>query len=256
VRRTESMVREDTLAPGAPGVALVLSRFIGPPARCGGRPAGHWTWIRSRIMEASVMTPPDGRGSSGMLPPGLTVVAYHRMIEQGLLGEDDPVQLLEGELVTMTPQGVPHGFVIQELTRLLVRAVDDRLAVRPQLPLTLGDDSEPEPDLAVVPASEARGIGKHPGTALLVVEVAGESLRQDRDRKGAIYARAGIPEYWIVDLDALRVIVLRDPDIAARSYASESTFGPGEEIVAASVPGVRLAVATLFPGRAPEDPGR
>jgi Uma2 family endonuclease len=85
----------------------------------------------------------------------INVEEFHRMIEAGILGEDESVQLIEGMLVTMTPQGRPHAYAIQELTRLLVRALGDDVKVLTQLPLTLEDESEPEPDLAVVPTEEA-----------------------------------------------------------------------------------------------------
>jgi Uma2 family endonuclease len=126
----------------------------------------------------------------------IAVGEYHRMIEAGILGEDEHVQLIAGTLVAMTPQGSRHAVVIQRLTAALVRAVGGDLAVRPQLPLTLLEDSEPEPDLAVVRAADAPFDGPHPRGALLVVEVAGDSLRLDRESKATLYARAGIPEYW------------------------------------------------------------
>ncbi len=122
----------------------------------------------------------------------ITLDEYHRMAEAGILGEDEHVELIDGMLVAMTPQGRAHARVIQRLTRLLVRALGDDLEVLPQLPLTLPDDSEPEPDLAVVRAEDAQSGEHHPRTALLVVEVAGDSLRLDRGSKAALYARAGI----------------------------------------------------------------
>jgi Uma2 family endonuclease len=106
----------------------------------------------------------------------ITVDEYHRMIGAGILGEDEHVQLLAGTVVAMTPQGRPHARVVQRLTRLFVRAVGDDLEVLTQLPLTLLDDSEPEPDLAVVKAEDAQSGEHHPRTAVLVIEVAGESL--------------------------------------------------------------------------------
>ena len=92
----------------------------------------------------------------------ITVDEYHRIVEAGILGEDEKVQLVGGVLVATTPQGSRHAFVIQELNRLLVRAVGDDPRVRTQLPLVLGDDSEPEPDLAVVRASEAASSSRRP----------------------------------------------------------------------------------------------
>ncbi len=179
-------------------------------------------------------------------PGPITVDDYHRMIQAGVLDEDQHVQLLAGALVAMTPQGSRHAVVIQRLTAALVRAVGDDLAVRPQLPLTLFDDSEPEPDLAVVRAADARLEGPHPSRALLVVEVAGDSLRLDRQSKAALYARAGIPEYWIVNLAESSVEVLLQPDPVARSYRSSAVVAPGEVLAATTLPGFTIDVAQLF----------
>jgi Uma2 family endonuclease len=176
----------------------------------------------------------------------IKVEEYHRMITAGILGEDERVQLIDGVLVAMTPQGPAHALAIQRLTRVLIQAVGEAFEVRPQLPLTLQQDSEPEPDLAVVRAEEARSRKRHPGTALLVIEVAGESLRLDRGSKAAVYARAGIPEYWIVNLAEARVEVHRDPDRAAGFYRTTLSRAPGETVSAASVPGIRVEVASLF----------
>jgi Uma2 family endonuclease len=175
----------------------------------------------------------------------ITSDEYHRMIEAGILGEDEHVQLIDGFLVAMTPQGSLHALVIQRLTAALVRAVGNDLAVRPQLPLSLPDDSEPEPDAAVVRA-EDQSRDHHPRRALLVVEVAADSLRLDRGRKSALYARAGIPEYWIVNLEDTSVEVRRQPDAEAGVYLASFVVAPGQALVAAAVPGVSIDVAALF----------
>ena len=175
----------------------------------------------------------------------ISVDEYHRMIEAGILGEDEHVQLIDGFLVAMAPQGSLHALVIQRLTTALVRAVGNELAVRPQLPLSLPDDSEPEPDLAVVRA-EDQSRDHHPRRALLVVEVAADSLRLDRSRKAALYARAGIPEYWIANLEGPSVEVRRQPDTEAGVYRTSSVVAPGQALVAEAVPGVSIDVAALF----------
>jgi len=168
------------------------------------------------------------------------------MIEAGILGEDEHVQLIAGTIVAMTPQGRAHARVIQRLNRLLVRVVGDDLEVLTQLPLTLLDDSEPEPDLAIVRAEDAQSREHHPRTALLVIEVAGESLRLDRKSKAALYARAGIPEYWIVNLAESTVEVHREPDPATGAYRARTAVPSGETLTAASVPDVRIDVTDLF----------
>jgi Uma2 family endonuclease len=176
----------------------------------------------------------------------ITVGEYHRMIEAGILGEDEHVELIAGTLVAMTPQGSRHAVVIQRLTAALVRGVGDELAVRPQLPLTLSGDCEPEPDLAVVRAADAPLDGPHPGRALLVVEVAGDSLRLDRQSKAALYARAGIPEYWIVNLADSAIEAHSDPDPATGVYRSRAVAAPGQTLTSRSVPSVAIDVARLL----------
>jgi Uma2 family endonuclease len=168
------------------------------------------------------------------------------MIEVGTLGEDDHVQLIAGAVVAMTPQGPAHALVIQNLTRLVAQGLAPDLALRPQLPLTLPDDSEPEPDLAVVRLGDARSREHHPRTALLVIEVAGDSLRLDRQTKAALYARAGIPEYWIVNLADSTVEVHRDPDPETGVYRAMAVVSAESTLASTSVPGLRIDVADLF----------
>ncbi len=177
---------------------------------------------------------------------GITVDEYHRMIEAGTLGEDEHVQLIAGAVVAMTPQGPAHALVIQNLTRLVAQGLAADLALRPQLPLTLPDDSEPEPDLAVVLLADARSREHHPRTALLVVEVAGDSLRLDRQTKAALYARAGIPEYWIVNLAESTVEVHRDPAPETGVYRAKAVVSADGTLISTGVPGLRVNVADLF----------
>ena len=192
----------------------------------------------------SMATPsPDARER---LRP-ISVDEYHRMIDAGILDEDEKVQLIDGMLVAMTPQGRAHAFVIQRLNRLLARALGDEFEVLTQLPLTLGNDSEPEPDLAVVRAQDAASRTHHPATALLVIEVSGDSLRFDRRTKAALYARTGIPEYWIVNLDDATIEVRSDPDTTTGAYRETRVARRGETLTAAAVPGVQVDVASLFP---------
>jgi len=189
-----------------------------------------------------------GLTRSDLLESGrrITVDEYHRMIETGSLGEDDRVQLIAGTVVAMTPQGPAHALAIQSLTRLVGQGLPADLAIRVQLPLTLPDDSEPEPDLAVVRLADARSRDHHPRTALLVVEVAGDSLPVDRQTKAIVYARAGIPEYWIVNLAESTVEVHREPDPAMGAYRTKAVVSSDDTLAATSVPGLRIDVADLF----------
>jgi Uma2 family endonuclease len=195
-----------------------------------------------------VSTSPTSAETTALLlesPRLLSVEEYHRMVAAGILDEDERVELLEGVIVAMTPQSVPHARRIEWLTRYLVRTLGDEYAVRPQLPLTLGNRNEPEPDLAVVRV-ESTSEDRHPSGAVLVVEVAGESLRRDRRVKAAVYARAGIPEYWIVNLEARDVEVLSDPDPATGTYRKTRTCGTAETLTSEALHQLAFPVAALF----------
>ncbi len=179
-------------------------------------------------------------------PRPFSVAEYHRMIDVGILTEDDRVELLEGVIVLMSPQKEPHAHAIEVLNEALVSQVKGRYRVRPQLPLALGDRSEPEPDLAVVPLPEPGAPALNRRAAVLVIEVAGESLRKDRLAKSRVYARAAIPEYWIVNLEERSVEVSRDPDPEAGVYRTSTKASPGEVLRPSVVDGVAVTVADLF----------
>lgn len=134
------------------------------------------------------------------------------MVELGILRPDEPIELIEGELLVVAPQGPLHASRIMALQVLLGRAYDSRASLRVQLPLDSADDSLPEPDLALVRGAAADYTKRHPsGTeALLVIEVAQSSQAYDRD-KARVYARMGVPEYWLLDLAAGRLEVRREP---------------------------------------------
>jgi Uma2 family endonuclease len=175
----------------------------------------------------------------------LRVDEYHRMIEAGIFDEDERVELLHGILVTMSPQGPRHAHIVARLDRALQRALGDDYWVRVQLPLTLSGESEPEPDLAVVPA-EATAPDRHPDRALLVIEVAACSARKDRGVKAEIYARAAVPEYWIVNVDTQEIEVHRDPDAGAGRFRTISTVSSGGSVSPVHVPGFTIQVHELF----------
>jgi Uma2 family endonuclease len=137
---------------------------------------------------------------------------YDVLVEQGVFGDGDRIQLLDGELVEMSPQHAPHADTVEALNELLMPALAGRARVRVQLPLGAGKYSEPEPDLAVVPLDEPRG--RHPERALHVIEVADSTVRLDLARKAPIYAAAGVPVYWVIDLpaDVVHVHTVPTPD--------------------------------------------
>ena len=178
-------------------------------------------------------------------PRLLSVDEYHRMIAAGILDEDERLELLEGVIVAMAPQSPAHAYCIQWLTRFLVRRLGDAYAVRPQLPLTLGERNEPEPDLTVVRADSASK-DHHPGTAVLAIEVSGDSLRKDRRVKAAVYARFGIAEYWIVNVEARVVEVLSDPDAGHGAYRRSRIVTTSETLSSGALPELSFPVAELF----------
>lgn len=167
---------------------------------------------------------------------------YDRLVELGMF-EDERVELLRGMLVQMSPQGTPHAEAIQRLTMVLVVAVQGRALARVQLPFAASEDSEPEPDFAIVPLGSYRDA--HPTEALLVVEVAASSLEKDRHIKGALYAAAGVPEYWIVNLVDDCIDVHTEPERGA--YGAVTRRTRGEQITLVALPEVTVAVADLLP---------
>jgi len=166
---------------------------------------------------------------------------FDRMVELGLF-EDERVELLEGVIVTMSPQGPEHADVVAELTELLVRALSGRARVRPQSAYAASETSEPEPDIAVVPPGRHRKA--HPDAAFLIVEVAKTSRKKDRDVKPQIYAAAGVEEYWVVDLVDEVIVVHRDP--AADGFRAITTHSRGQDVVMSRFPDVRIAVDQLL----------
>jgi Uma2 family endonuclease len=185
-----------------------------------------------------------------VVPARWTVERYLRLVDEGVLGLDDRVELLEGVVVAMAPQNEPHAAGVRRVGQALHRAVGERAVVQVQLVLVLGPHSAPEPDAAVLPGSVADYDRVHPTTALLVVEVADTSLEQDRLTKRAIYAAAGIPEYWIVNLRDDCLEVRRLPEPQSRRYASTAIARRGERIALAALRGVAVAVDDLLPSRA------
>lgn len=177
----------------------------------------------------------------------ITVADFHRMVDAGVFAPDERVELLEGVLIAMPPPGEPHSWSIQELNRIITRALPDSYRTRPQLPVTLGIYSEPQPDLAIITAEQGARRTEHPEAALLVIEVSVSSLRYDRNAKSAVYARAGIPEYWIVDVEGRAVEVRVDPDPVAARWRSVTRLGPGDVLQARAVPLPPIPVADILP---------
>ena len=176
---------------------------------------------------------------------------YYRMAAAGLLG-DRRVELIRGEIIEMSPQDSLHATGISLVDTALRRVFAQGFVVRVQLPLSLGRDSDPEPDLAVVRGSPRDYLRTHPRTAVLIVEVAESSLEYDRETKGALYAEAGITDYWIVNLTDRSLEVYRDPRINPRGpdefrYMLVKTLGASEAVSPLAMPQAALPVEDLLP---------
>jgi Uma2 family endonuclease len=152
------------------------------------------------------------------------------------------VELVHGIVVAMSPIGPPHSNAVSRLDRLLHPRLLDRAIVRVQQPFVACDDSEPEPDVAVVPLGSYTA--EHPARALLIIEVAESSLEYDRDTKGPLYAASGVAEYWVVDL-AGRAIEVYSESRDGR-YARTRRVPEGASVAPAAFPDVTVAVADLF----------
>jgi len=175
-----------------------------------------------------------------------TVDDYYRLAQAGILGEDDRVELIEGEIVMMTPIGSPHAASVTGITRLLVGPLGDRAVVRIQLPVRLDDHSEPEPDVCIARPRADLYAGAHPGPAdvLLLIEVSDSSLAYDRGVKVPLYARSGIEAVWVVELGRSLVHVHGNP--APDGYLERRASRPGDRL---PIPGtdVTIDAGDLFP---------
>lgn len=176
----------------------------------------------------------------------ITVEEYHRMGEAGILTEDDRVELVEGQLIAMTPIGSNHSGTINALNHLLVTRLGQAGIVAVQNPVRLDNLSEPQPDFAVLRprADFYRRSTPTPDDVVLIIEVADSSLAYDRAIKRSLYARHRIPEYWIVNLAGGDVEVCRDP--AGDSYTTQGPVGPDGTLDIAALPGVTIPAAALL----------
>jgi Uma2 family endonuclease len=180
-----------------------------------------------------------------------TRVEYDKLIATGILGPGDKIELLGGQLCVSEPQNSPHARAISLGLEAIQRALAPGWHVRVQLPIALDDESEPEPDLAVV-SGGPRDYTDHPSRPALVVEVADPRLALDREHKGSLYARARLPEYWIVNLVDRVLEVYREsgPDAGAQygwAYRVVLTLGPDERVTPLAAPTARILVADFLP---------
>ncbi len=151
--------------------------------------------------------------------------------------------LIDGVILEQGPMNPPHAITLGLVEEALRSAFGIGWWLRQQLPLILGQDTDPEPDVAVVPG-RPRDYTGHPTTADLLVEVADSSLDFDTNEKQLLYARAGIRDYWVVDVNGRRLLVYRDPQ--AGDYSSQQTLGPADAVSPLAAPAARVRVADLL----------
>jgi Uma2 family endonuclease len=173
-----------------------------------------------------------------------TRLEYDKMIDAGILGEDERVELVGGTILATSPEGSEHAGTIELCADVLRRAFGGGFTVRVQHPIVIDPDGEPQPDLAVVAGGPRAHLGAHPRTAALIVEVAASSLAYDRGAKSRLYAGAGLPEYWIVNLIDRLVEVHREP--SARGYRRVEILASGM-IVPVGAPAAPVEISSLLP---------
>ncbi|MBK8118426.1 MAG: Uma2 family endonuclease [Sulfuritalea sp.] len=173
-----------------------------------------------------------------------SVEEYHQMAQAGLLDETDRVELIEGELIDMAPIGSKHAFRVDSIARALQRAAGTSFLVRVQNPILLGELSELQPDIAVVKDKNYSEAHPGPEDVLLIVEVSDTTLAYDRDVKLSLYARHGIPEVWLLDVNAGELTVYREP--AEGQYRLIRKPTRAEAVSPTLVPAVAISLAEVL----------
>jgi Uma2 family endonuclease len=177
---------------------------------------------------------------------------YDKMVEAGIFLPGERVELIDGEVLAMSPQKSGHSIAVSLTEEALRVAFGAGYYVRTQMPLALDAFSEPEPDVIVVPGSPRDYRDAHPTSALLVVEVADTTLAYDRTQKGSLYARAGVADYWILNLLDQRLEVYRTPtprpqERYGSAYGTVQHYTAPEYVSPLTLPHVRVPVADLLP---------
>ncbi|MCI2429873.1 Uma2 family endonuclease [Candidatus Acetothermia bacterium] len=169
-----------------------------------------------------------------------TVTEYYQMAQAGILSEDDRVELLEGEIIEMSPISSRHASCVSRLNYVLQSRVQDRAIVSVQNPVRLSEHSEPQPDLTLLrPRADFYGVAHpQPQDVLLLVEVCETSTHFDRRVKLPLYAKAGIPEVWLVDLTQQQIEVYRSP--SQQGYSQIQTFVRGQSLTVETLPEIEL----------------
>jgi len=203
---------------------------------------------RPRMLETPDMARTAHDARAAALPPRrrFTIRDYHRMGEAGIFHEDDRVELLDGEIVEMSPIGSRHAGIVDRLTMLFARRLGRWVIVRVQNPIVLDDYSEPQADLTLLTPRPDYYVDAHPRPAdvLLAVEVMGTSGSYDRTLKLPLYARRRIRELWLVDLPAAAIDVYRRP--SAAGYREHQHLPRGRRMGPLAFPRVHFRVAEIL----------
>jgi Uma2 family endonuclease len=172
---------------------------------------------------------------------------WDRLVEMGFF-DGERLELIEGRIVRMSPQRVPHSVAVELVDRYMRRAFGAGKRIRIQLPFRSADGSEPEPDFAVVAGDDPRISAEHPSSAVLIVEISDTTLEHDR-RKARLYAASGVPEYWILNLVARNLEIYRNPqtgDAGAATYDNPQILAERDRISALAA-SLEISVAELLP---------
>ena len=199
-----------------------------------GSVGGRWGMIREAAMQIEVIRRP------------FSVDEYDRMVEVGILGKEDHVELIEGEIVEMSPIGDRHAACVDRAALLLLPPLAGASIVRIQGPIRLGDYSKPQPDLILLRYQRDFYASSSPMTqdAHLVIEVADSSIRYDRGPKLRVYARHGVREVWIEDLTTDTLLVFRDAE--GGTYKTQLTLTSDDSIAPQAFPQIVLSVSNLL----------
>jgi Uma2 family endonuclease len=181
-----------------------------------------------------------------------TRAEYERLIDLGVFQPGEDIELIGGELMVAEPHGAPHYTAIRKTAKALEAAFGPGWDVRTEGPIGLDDESEPEPDVAVVPGGPDDYARAHPSRPVLTVEVAESSLALDRQRKGSLYARAGLADYWVLNLIDRVLEVYREPVPDSASpfgwrYTRSEVFDASARVAPLAAPGANVLVSNLLP---------
>jgi len=176
---------------------------------------------------------------------------YYKMVEMGLF-TGKHVELMEGQIIEMSPMGSLHRTAITLTAEILRNIFIGRYFISTQCPMDLGESSDPEPDIAVISGEIRDYTHSHPTSAVLIVEIADSSLDYDRNKKGSLYARAGIEDYWIINLSSSRLEVYRNPIVDPEKfygygYSSINIFTGLHSISPLAFPDAIISVSDLLP---------